>query len=157
MLWHKSPFPALCHSYVSVTDWVFCVLPRLSLEDPALFAVLCWQLWCHRNSCVWKQKCWTPNRLLNSSGQILFQWRCASKSLPKPVSTTYFQLSIGGNLVWSKPPAGFCKVNVDGALFGSQYAGSGCVIRDAHGQFLQAFYKRFPGFYTPKEAKLLSI
>ena len=63
-----------------------------------------------------------------------------------------------GFVIWSSPPPGKVKINIDAALFPPQKKiGVGCIVRDAEGIMLSGFSKPITGNYTTKEAKALGV
>lgn len=59
--------------------------------------------------------------------------------------------------VWSVPPVGWVKANVDAAVFQDGTIGIGCVIRDMHGQFVCARCRKVAGACKAPEAEAISL
>lgn len=62
------------------------------------------------------------------------------------------------NRNWSKPSAGWVKVNIDAACPpGCDFVAVACVVRDGCGSFLRARSNIIIGVRTPKEAEAMSM
>ena len=110
----------------------------------------------NRSDRVWNNKASSAYQVLNSAGQLLYQWQVANKQLyyvnddvPKQVY---------GALCWEKPKFGWVKCNVDAAVFASQgKIGFGCVFRNSEGCFLAARCASMAGNFGAQEAEALDI
>lgn len=58
-----------------------------------------------------------------------------------------------GDNIWSKPMAGWLKVNTHAALFQDGSIGVGFVMCDSNGAFVGARCGRLMGAWTPRQAE----
>lgn len=63
-----------------------------------------------------------------------------------------------GDRVWSKPPVGWTKINVNAACkHGAGFIGVGCVARDTTGAFIRARSNVIRGDMSPQMAEAVSL
>ena len=90
-----------------------------------------------RNKLVWKQWYISAHWIINIAGQLLYQWQSAQVSKPGAASDMSF--GQGGDVVWTKPPREWKKVDLDAAVFSTQgIIGAGSIVRDSEGAMVMA-------------------
>ncbi|XP_062028922.1 uncharacterized protein LOC133744912 [Rosa rugosa] len=113
----------------SIADWLQSCYSSLSSEDFAFLLVLLWAVWKERNKRVWNNK-------FQSLSQVHFQAVTLFQSLKLALSTRTVRVGRRPRL-WSPPPSGWFKVNMDGAFDGAGHRGGlGVVVRDEGGQVI---------------------
>ena len=114
-----------------------------------------WMLWKNRNDIVWRGKRNNARFLVNLASRMLYKWTTIQSPQIDLVSNLQGH---HGFVIWSSPPPGKVKINIDAALFPPQKKiGVGCIVRDAKGIMLSGFSKPITGNYTAKEAKALGV
>ncbi|KAH9777775.1 RNase H domain-containing protein [Citrus sinensis] len=153
--WFSSPvgFVGSCTSFLT---WLEHIFTRCSEDDCNIAMMICWRIWIHRNDKIWNQKNGSVQQVLNSAGQLLYQWQAAKKQLYF-VDAGVQQLAHGA-VSWEKPEFGWVKCNVDAAVFASQgRIELGCVIRNSDGGFVAARCVGRHGSFSAREAEALGI
>ena len=98
-----------------------------------LFTFTVWNLWKHRNRVVFENFVLNPRLHYTCIKQAVDYFYCIGKSI-------YAKRWSSIQVQWTKPGAGWCKLNTDGALLGNPgKAGSGGLIRDHRGEWLKGF------------------
>lgn len=116
----------------SVMDWFFGCLDALHDDLIPKFVIICWGIWCSRNSCLWHGTCFYLNLLMRHALLFLKNWTAANDT----PSATHGS----GNVVkCEKPQRGRLKLNIDATIDQTKgITGFGLVFRDHNGQFLAA-------------------
>lgn len=83
---------------------------------------------------------------------LLQDWREAQEAGRKAKSQSAADVRI-----WTKPPMGWVKVNVDAAVFQDGSIGVGSVVRDMYGQFLSARCRRVNVAWQAREAEAIGL
>lgn len=103
---------------ISFLAWLEAIFSRYSKENCQLAAMICWRIWIHRTDHLWNHRTGSALQVLNSAGQILFQWQTIRKH--------HFFINADTNRVghgaicWEKPCFGWLKCNVDASIFNAQ-------------------------------------
>ncbi|XP_043817796.1 uncharacterized protein LOC110626663 [Manihot esculenta] len=109
--WLSSPLGWPAFSAASLREWFSLAFLTASAENASLILMICWALWHNRNN----------------------QWRGACSD-----STSYTNV-VSALTVWSPPPQGWIKVNIDASLNSQRSSlGFGCVVRNANDRFIAA-------------------
>ena len=146
-------FVGCCGSFLG---WLEHIFTRCSREDCNIAMMICWRIWIHRNDIIWNDKFGSVQQVLNSAGQLLYQWQVAKKQVYY-VDDDVHRLAHGA-VSWERPKFGWVKCNVDAAIFESQRRfGLGCVLRNSDGCFLAARCVGRPGMFGAREAEALGI
>lgn len=117
-------FVGHCSSFL---DWLDHIFTRCNKDECNIVVMLCWRIWINRNDRVWNNKASSAYQVLNSAGQLLYQWQVAKKKLYYVNDDVPRQ--VYGALYWDKPKFGWVKCNVDAVVFASQgKIGFGCVF-----------------------------
>ena len=104
-----------------------------SMPWKILFAFTVWNLWKHRNRVVFENSVLNPRLHSTCIKQAVDYFYCIRKS-------TYAKRWSSVQVQWTKPEAGWCKLNTDGASLGNpRKAGGGGLIRDHRGEWLKGF------------------
>lgn len=117
---------------------------------------LYWGIWRARNNLLWNGQAIDPIRVINSSLEVLSQWRSAQA----PESTCLLSglTQADGAASWLPPLSGELKLNLDGALFEEQNRyGVGLVVRDEKGLLVEARTKLFVGTVQPEIAEAVGF
>lgn len=138
-------------------DTVMTVLQRvfdmINKDQCALVGLLCWGLWYRRNQWVWEHVNQSVFGMKSMAFNMLTDWKKAKAE----AVTCRAQMQVGDRM-WSKPPTGWVKVNVDAACKQNRnFVGVGCVIRDATGKFLRARSNVIEGSMQPRMPEALSL
>ncbi|KAK9190098.1 hypothetical protein WN943_018699 [Citrus x changshan-huyou] len=130
--WFSSPvgFVGSCTSFLI---WLEHIFARCSTDDCNIAMMICWRIWIHRNDKIWNQKIGFVQQVLNSAGQLLYQWQAAKKQLY------------------------FVDAGVHQLAHGAGRIGLGCVIRNSDGAFLAARCVGRHGAFSAREAEALGI
>ncbi|KAH9769784.1 putative reverse transcriptase/RNA-dependent DNA polymerase [Citrus sinensis] len=124
--------------------------------DCNIAMMICWRIWIHRNDIIWNNKISSVQQVLNSAGQLLYQWQVAKKQVYY-VDDDVHRLAHGA-VSWERPKFGWVKCNVDAVVFESQRRiGFGCVLCNSDGCFLATRCAGRPGIFRAREAEALSI
>ncbi|KAL8089279.1 hypothetical protein AgCh_038904 [Apium graveolens] len=122
-------------------------------EQTLMIALLCWCIWQRRNSWVWNQVNMSPFGVKHKACNMLSDWRHTQQQLG--AAQCQLQKAIR---CWSKPEAGWIKINSDAAChMGSNKISVGCVVRDERGNFLRARSNVFQGNFQPREAEAVGL
>ncbi|CAM8950720.1 unnamed protein product [Rhodiola kirilowii] len=115
----------------SPADWLWWCIMNLSDEDRRKLFVVMWLCWRNRNN-VWHDKeGWNINQASIIGKSLLSLYQCRSLNF----STSEANFSS----IWSPPPQGVIKINIDGAWeVNTRRAGLGIVARDHLGVVLWA-------------------
>ncbi|XP_017239320.1 uncharacterized protein LOC108212100 [Daucus carota subsp. sativus] len=138
-------------------DSVLCVLKRAlqsaSKEQGLLIGLLCWCLWFRRNKWVWERNNMSTFGIKSLAVNMLTDWRKALEQGERRTGGVQVQ-----QRQWSKPPAGWLKVNIDASCRqGNEWIGAGCVVRDEEGRFVRARTTVVRGRAYAREAEALSL
>lgn len=140
------------NNFSSLHDWIDHNFK--SLDDGTLckLIIICWAIWRARNDKVWNHKVSSPNAVVDQALIFLQEWTNVHP-IEEEVSASSSQISI-----WSKPPTGYLKINVDAGIdFTARKMGLGMVIRDSDGDLIAARMIPWPTVYEPGEAEALTI
>lgn len=121
-----------------------------TVEQCILIAAFCWSLWNRRNKWVWDQVKISAFGVKQLTFNMLKDWKKANESENIAGMQQY-----SSSRVWTKPPAGWIKVNVDAAC--GERIGLGCVVRDDQGEFLRAKCSTVSGHRAPREVEALGL
>lgn len=153
--WISSSVGFVGHCY-SFLEWLDHIFTRCSKEECHVAMMICWRVWINRNDKVWNNKTGSVNQVLNSAGQLLYQWQAAKKQ--QFYADTDVHKLVHGAICWERPKFGWVKRNVDAAIFSSQgNIGFGCVLRNSEGVFLTARCAGMAGNFGAREAEALGI
>ncbi|KAL6534051.1 hypothetical protein OROHE_013884 [Orobanche hederae] len=150
-VWRSSPIGDLSASFTNFSDfWSSLVNGAKDLLE--LAAVISWLIWCHRNEVLWQGKISMAGVIFQRAVSALIAWRQAQVA-PSSSSDSVRLLH-----VWTAPPVGFMKLNVDAVVFGASATASfGCVLRDAVGGFVAACCGAVAFQSDPTMVEVLSI
>ncbi|KAE8693020.1 hypothetical protein F3Y22_tig00110819pilonHSYRG00174 [Hibiscus syriacus] len=162
-------FPSLCRTTSEIfTLWVDSPIdPRSKDVWKLAFISFSWSIWLFRDEVIFNNKKLYENQLfdialLRTSHWCKARWPHSFKSVldllicPSAASISLVALVKHPICLWSKPPSGFLKFNVDGAVRGSfGAAGVGGILRDHKGKILAEFSKR-AGFLDPSAPSCFS-
>ncbi|KAL8131281.1 hypothetical protein AgCh_007272 [Apium graveolens] len=164
----------LCHCTLATQCWQI-VLPRFSVngsynffqwwqkifevcakEKIAEVASVCWSLWKAKNEFVWNKNYTRLNVVIAKATQFLLQWNLAQKI--KQPSRYHNFIEGDGKEFWVAPQSEYMKISADAATF-LEYNASGLafVVRDDHGELLQAHTKLLPGLVSAAMAEAVVI
>ncbi|OMP05267.1 reverse transcriptase [Corchorus capsularis] len=157
-IWRALKPPENIHqSFTSgLRDWLEF---NMKHTDPAhftipwniLFSFAIWEIWKHINDNFFGKTLRSNNRILQSIFQQAAEFFASSDNANNK------KLSYTKQIQWTPPPAGFLKMNTDGASHGNPgLAGAGGIIRDSQGLFVLGFQKRI-GFATSTAVELWAI
>lgn len=153
--WISSSVGFVGHCY-SFLEWLDHIVTRCSKEECHIAMMICWRVWINRNDKVWNNKTGSVNQVLNSAGQLLYQWQAAKKQ--QFYADADVHKLVPGAMCWERPKLGWVKCNVDAAIFSSQgKIGFGCVLRNSEGVFLIARCAGMAGNFGAREAEALGI
>ncbi|CAL9022256.1 unnamed protein product [Prunus brigantina] len=128
---------------------------KIATTPICLFAYICWGLWNRRNKVIFEGISEPAPALLARMSVLAAEFSqatCLSRQTQDCV--TMAQVSVH---VWRPPPAGFYKINVDGALkSGECFRGVGVVIRNEGGEFMAACVKRIEACYGARQTELVA-
>ncbi|WCJ18876.1 RNA-directed DNA polymerase (reverse transcriptase)-related family protein [Euphorbia peplus] len=130
-VWSLSQIGDVGSQFLSMREFWSWISTK-STDIVCYVAMICWSIWCYRNDVVWNNKHSTASVILQFAMNFFTAWKEAQ---------VCFGVG-GGNLgvsssVWTKPPVGKLKLNVDGGLFSAEFmASAGMVVRDAAGLFI---------------------
>ncbi|GMJ03700.1 hypothetical protein HRI_004039200 [Hibiscus trionum] len=132
------------------------------------FFGIVWSIWLERNEVLFNKRGLCLDRFCDSTALHIGLW-CKSKwpkAVPSLIDFVRFpnlcnieasKARINGKGVWSAPPLGSLKFNVDTAVLGSfGHRGIGGILRDHNGTPLIRFSKSI-GLVEPTRAKILAI
>ncbi|KAK4283181.1 hypothetical protein QN277_000163 [Acacia crassicarpa] len=114
---------------------------RHSDEWQQIFTITCWWLWRRRNLFVFEDTQISNTTVMTS---VMSLRKCLNEARDRwcLVDRKKTTLGTSGNC-WTAPLAGWVKINTDGAFSPSTPGvASGGILRNEHGQFLQAFLFR---------------
>ncbi|XP_031101762.1 uncharacterized protein LOC116005658 [Ipomoea triloba] len=136
----------------SLVCLVECYLRLNNAQKIIELAARIWAIWTARNDALWNAKVWNDVSLKN------FIVNCVSTWLESYLSTN---LSLHGTpihevAVWSPPPLGMVKCNIDASLLHDN-VGFGAVIRDHFGHFVAAFSGLLPCAKDPYLAETMAV
>ena len=98
-----------------------------------LFTFTVWNLWKHRNRVIFENSILNPRLHYTCIKQAVDYYHCIGKSI-------YAKRWSSIQVQWTKPGAGWCKLNTDGASLGNPgKASGGGVISDHRGELLKRF------------------
>ena len=98
-----------------------------------LFPIRVWNLWLHRNNCVFR-----TGKLERSYFKKSIKDSAKFFSIGRNVKMPKAKIVV--EVGWEKPPMGWAKLNTDGSAIGSTgRAGGGGVIRNHEGQRLKGY------------------
>lgn len=119
----------------------------------AMVGMFCWGLWVRRNKWVWEKVVMSIFGVKHMAMQLLSEWNRARMK-----EEEHQNRSGTRNRNWSKPSAGWVKVNIDAACpQGCNFVVVACVVRDGCGSFLRAHSNIITGVRTPREAEAMSM
>ncbi|GLU21725.1 hypothetical protein SLE2022_378470 [Rubroshorea leprosula] len=160
-VWREIFPAAVSHSIQQSTflDGFLDFFLALSSDDRELVAVTLWSIWNNRNHCIYKHSCYSPARSIRAIKCYIAEYRAATTQvddnlqeiLPQPGPTED---------VWTPPPSGVFKINVDASIPPqSGTASLGVVLRDSNGGVLGAGKKTisFQGSVDHAEALAISF
>ncbi|XP_050222121.1 uncharacterized protein LOC126672215 [Mercurialis annua] len=78
--WIQAGLGVVSVSGLNFSVWLKSWLKDLEEEDACLAAMVCWNIWIHRNNIVWSAKRGMVVEVLNNSGHQLVSWRRARAS-----------------------------------------------------------------------------
>lgn len=122
-----------------------------SFEEDKLvmFRMQLWSLWQRRNVKHWEEKEETAYHVISRAVEVLQSWRHA-----RGTQGSKHDMAPTQRVVWKPPPAGHLKCNIDAAIFWSQNrVGAGPCVRNAAGQFFQAYTVWCTANMSPTEAE----
>ena len=107
-------------------DFALAIAEKDSSFALELFFAVAWSIWWNRNQALHDDSGAPPRQIWDMANRILGEYKeaCSFSNLPQVPSLTK----------WSAPPAGFFKINVDGAASDDGKPSSiGVIIRDCQG------------------------
>ncbi|KAL6561223.1 hypothetical protein OROMI_016824 [Orobanche minor] len=117
----------------TLQEW-FQLVAEGDKSNLALVAFYLAGIWHARNKVVWSNEGWNAAVVLLSINGQIESWKQAAAS-----SSLTLANRSSSPTIWSPPPAGFVKCNVDAALFAEEAkVGYGLVICDEAGRFVAA-------------------
>ena len=123
--WHNCPID-LSHCTREPVDFALAIAEKDSSFALELFFAVAWSIWWNRNQALHDDSGAPPRQIWDMANRILGEYKeaCSFSNLPQVPSLTK----------WSAPPAGFFKINVDGAASDDGKPSSiGVIIRDCQG------------------------
>lgn len=114
--WISSSVGFVGHCYFFL-EWLDHIFTRCSKEECHVAMMICWRVWINRNDKVWNNKTGSVNQVLNSAGQLLYQWQVAKKQ--QFYADADVHKLVYGAICWERPKFGWVKCNVDAAMFSS--------------------------------------
>lgn len=138
--WVKSDVGFFLGGSTCFKEWLLMIFKLVPRVNWGKVAAIVWGVWQQRNKLVWENRSPNMHAAVHGSLAFLSSWveANARNSLSQHVSSA---------TVWSKPPTGWTKCNVDGAIFENSSA-IGAVFRDDHGRTTSAFVR--PGLQVSR-------
>lgn len=154
-VWHNVGLQELV--IATAQDTVMSVLKRVfnsgEKDRCAMVGLICWSLWSRRNKWVWDRVNLSAFGIKSMALNLVADWRRARQVDKVTRRDGQAQVKI-----WSKPPEGWVKVNIDASYRqGEDHVGIGCVVRDEHGQFLRARTNVLRSLRQVREAEAWSL
>ncbi|GLT82968.1 hypothetical protein SLE2022_012860 [Rubroshorea leprosula] len=110
----------------------------LSSDDRELVAVTLWSIWNNRNHCIYKHSCYPPTRSIRAIRCYIAEYRAATIQVKDNLQEILPQPVLAED-VWTPPPSGVIKINVDASIPPqSGTASLEVVLRDNNGGVLGA-------------------
>lgn len=137
--------------------WILDKMATEKNETKILLAKVLWGIWNARNLKVWEQKLLTPSIAMQWSNNQIVQWQKARKKQMKN-GTSQVQHHGSDDCRWKAPTENRIKLKVDASVVPGSYSFSlGMVIRNHHGDFIQAKNLRLTGEVTVFEAEARGV
>ncbi|KAG2689699.1 hypothetical protein I3760_09G151600 [Carya illinoinensis] len=113
------------------------------------FFLIAWSLWHRRNKGAIEHVLLDPFQVANPFINTY------KPGLPVRIEPSFSMQRVE---CWQAPPSGFCKLNVDTALFFYlKKAGVGVVLRDGKGEVIMAVSKAEDELHDPESVELLAM
>ncbi|XP_021616621.1 uncharacterized protein LOC110617931 [Manihot esculenta] len=108
--WLSSPLGWHAPSASSLNEWFYLAFSSASVENASLMLMILWALWQNRNNVVWKGHGQTASGVFFMTLNFLQQWKEAR------VNSSVSTIVDSASPVWSPPPQGWIKANIDASL-----------------------------------------
>ncbi|KAE8786178.1 hypothetical protein D1007_39962 [Hordeum vulgare] len=126
-------------------SWLFSMRSSVSATEMTKITVTLWAIWFGRRKLIHEGEHQSPGSTLAFVNRYIAELELnkpASRSTPKPVHSNTRR--------WIKPPAGWTKINVDGAVCKAPPIGAiSAVYRDEQGAYLGSSAVVFHGLTDP--------
>lgn len=166
-LWKKmsSVWPIPSYNEVIHTDpeWLLNALVNMRPQNRPQFLLVLWRIWFVRNEIV-HDKIPPPTDISCKFLVSYFDTLSNLKQDVPPVSVkgktpvgptnAHEIIAVGQGRTWSKPQAGWTKLNCDGSFDDKAAAGSGMVLRDSDGLIIFSSCRQLFNCRDPLEAEL---
>ena len=117
-----------------------------------LLAYTAWSMWNQRNKVRLNLQACPSHHVAKQTARMLAQYRVNTEVAAMQVWSN----RNGGNM-WRAPPAGFVKINFDGAVFDeANMSGVGVVIRDSYGEVLASCSEKISQAYEAEVIEALA-
>ncbi|XP_074323039.1 uncharacterized protein LOC141659986 [Apium graveolens] len=142
---------------VRPNDFVLCVLKRAfqlgDRDQIGLLGMVCWNLWNRQNNWVWNRINCSSFSIQSRAFSMIAEWNRAREASAKLVNQNQ-----ATSRVWTKPPEGWIKINIDVVChLDTGQAGVGCIIRDYQGYFFRVRSKVLQRNLQPREAEAMGL
>nr|GMC46639.1 uncharacterized protein LOC109154734 [Ipomoea batatas] len=121
-------------------------LKRNDAHKTLEMAARLWATWSARNEALWNNKIWSANYLKGFVESCVSSWQQNYFPNTRPLHEVHNAAPV----MWSPPPMGMLKCNVDASLH-QNGLGFGAVIRDHAGQFVAANIGRLRCTFTVQQ------
>ncbi|XP_074360145.1 uncharacterized protein LOC141700235 [Apium graveolens] len=122
-------------------------------EQCVLTAMIGWSIWNRRNKWVWERVNGSAFGVLAAAQNLLHDWKEAQVA-----NMSNENCNLDQSLKkWRKPPDGWVTINCDASGVLNGGIGIGCVIRDSHGNFIEARCCKIQGHWQIREAEAISL
>ncbi|WCJ38771.1 hypothetical protein M5689_019809 [Euphorbia peplus] len=116
-----------------------------------------WEIWCQRNSSYWEDLVVFSPILVRLCFDFLLQFHKAA-AIPIFTAVPHSLAGQSPSPLWSVPPPGRFKINIDAACPNSRdHIGFGGIMHNHGGQFCYAFSATKQGFYSSSMAEALGL
>lgn len=161
----SSVWPIPSYNEVIHTDpeWLLNALVNMRPQNRPQFLLVLWRIWFVRNEIV-HDKIPPPTDISCKFLVSYFDTLSSLKQDVPPVSVkgktpvgptnAHEIIAVGQGRTWSKPQAGWTKLNCDGSFDDKAAAGSGMVLRDSDGLIIFSSCRQLFNCRDPLEAEL---
>jgi ribonuclease HI len=157
-VWEESPMWNQIRPYIDnaigIVQMLFHILEELDIKVLCQIIMTLWAVWWKRNQVCWQGKIPTTYEVNRRAREHYNEWIKARIVQQNNSSNSM----AADSRVWTKPPSGMLKCNVDAACYNelNTYCITACV-RDAQGRFVKAYTRWFEGKPEISEAEALGV